>query len=69
MNKKIFNYDFKNFNNFEMQLYPILIKKLKTCCYPKVWTGVDNQKQIDDLNSKKKQLYQHKNIKSILKKI
>ena len=72
MNKKIFNYDFKNFNNFEMQLYPILIKKLKTSVVtPKgFWTGVDNQKQIDDLNSKKKNNYINiKNIKSILKKI
>ena len=54
MNKKTLNKNFKEFKNFEKELYPSIIKKHK--CDLKVPNGffasVDNVKDISKLNSK-----------------
>ena len=70
MNKKIFNFKFDKFYNFENEFYPILIKKLKTKIYsPKgFWTAMDNTKQISLLNSKKNYLM-YNSIRKIKQKL
>ena len=70
MNKKIMKINFKNFKNFEKQLYPMIIKRFK--CNFKVFTGfwhsVDNMKDIDITkreNDKKK----YNSVKKLIKKL
>ena len=52
MNKNILNLNFKNFENFERQLYPKIIKyKCNFKEFKGFWHSIDNIKDID--NTKK----------------
>ena len=70
MNKKLLKINFKNFKNFEKQLFPKIIKKFK-CDFKDFkgfWHSVDNMKDID--NTKKKNNQKKFNeIRKIIKKI
>ena len=70
MNKNILNLNFKNFENFERQLYPKIIKKYK-CNFKEFkgfWHSIDNIKDID--NTKKINNYiKFTGIKKITKKL
>jgi len=67
MSSNILKVDFKNYINFEKELYPKIIKKYK-CKFanPKgFWHSIDNTKDIDILN-KKNSLKKHSSIKKLL---
>ena len=78
LNQKVLEIKFKNFDNFEKQLYPLIIKKYK--CDFKVfngfWHSVDNVKDIESVkrenNFKKyiklKKLTKKLNVKKFLEK-
>ena len=70
INKKILKNNFKNYENFEKQLYPRVIKSFK-CNFKEFkgfWHSIDNIKDID--NTKKKYNYnKYKGIKKIIKKL
>lgn len=70
INKKILMSNFKNFNNFEKNFYPLIIKKFKTNLehISGSWNSVDNMKDIKELNDKtdKKKFAE---IEKIIKKI
>ena len=70
MNKNLLKINFKNFKNFEKQLFPKIIKKFK-CDFKDFkgfWHSVDNMKDID--NTKKKNNQKKFNeIRKIIKKI
>ena len=55
MNKDILKHNFKNYQNFEKEFYPLMIKKYKTLFKELVgrWYSIDNQKDIKLLNEKK----------------
>ena len=54
INTKILRLSFRNFNNFEKQLYPIIIKKYKTnfVSLNGFWYSIDNIKDINIANDK-----------------
>ena len=54
MNKKILNENFKNFENFEKDFYPRVIKKYKSDIHSLqgFWYAMDNIKDYDILNKK-----------------
>ena len=60
---------FKNFNNFEKDFYPKIIKKFKSDFnhIQGTWYSIDNQKDVNFLNEKKTSKYL--SIKKILKKL
>ena len=70
MNKNLLQINFKNFENFEKQLFPKIIKKFK-CDFKNFngfWHSVDNMKDID--STKKKNNHKKFNeIRKIIKKI
>ena len=55
MNKEVLKHNFKDFQNFEKEFYPIVIKKYKTIFKELLgkWYSIDNQKDINLLNEKK----------------
>ena len=70
LKKNLLNVDFKDFTNFEKELYPTIIKKYK-CNYSILngfWHSIDNIKDIDHLNKKNnsKKFY---GIKILIKKL
>ena len=69
INKKIMDLRFKNFNNFEKDFYPKIIKKFKSDFnhIQGTWYSIDNQKDVNFLNEKKTSKYL--SIKKILKKL
>ena len=70
MNKILLNTNFKNFKNFEKQLFPKIIKKFKCDFrdFKGFWHSIDNMKDIDD-TQKKNNLKKFNEIKKIIKKI
>ena len=70
INKNVLKINFKNFENFEKQLYPRVIKKFK-CNFKEFkgfWHSIDNIKDIE--NTKKKYNYvKYNGIKKIIKKL
>ena len=49
INKKILNFNFKNYDNFEKKIYPKFIKKYNSS-FVKIdgfWHSVDNIKDVD----------------------
>ena len=70
INKDILDMNFKNFENFEKQLYPKIIKKFN-CDFKEFkgfWHSIDNIKDIE--NTKKKNNYiKFNGIKKITKKL
>lgn len=54
INKKILNENFKNYNNFEKDFYPKIIKKYKAGIYilKGFWYAMDNIKDLEILNEK-----------------
>ena len=66
MSKKTLKINFASFTNFEKQLYPIIIKKLKSdfCNLEGFWYSVDNIKDLQNLKRKNNE----RNFK-ILKKL
>jgi hypothetical protein len=72
MNLKLLKTSFKNFVNFEKELYPKIIKKYKCdLATPKgYWHSIDNTKDMDILNKKnnsKKFFGIRKIIKNLIK--
>jgi len=69
INKKIMNLSFKNYNNFEKEFYPKIIKKFKSDFrhIKGTWYSIDNQKDIDSLNEKK--TIKYLSVSKILKKL
>ncbi|MBI29386.1 MAG: hypothetical protein CMI95_05805 [Pelagibacteraceae bacterium] len=69
MNKKVLNHSFKNFSNFEKELYPLLIKKYKSDfgSIKGFWHSIDNMKDLDSLK-KTNNLNKFRAIKLIEKK-
>ena len=70
LKKKFMKINFKNFVNFEKAFYPKIIKKKNTSFFNinGTWFSVDNQKDIQSLNSKQNQI-SYKLIKNIKIKI
>ena len=70
MNKKIMKINFKNFKNFEKQLYPMIIKRFK--CNFKVFTGfwhsVDNMKDIY-ITKRENDKNKYNSVKKLIKKL
>lgn len=70
MSKRLLKINFKNFKNFEKQLYPRIIKKYK--CNLKefngFWHSVDNMKDIDN-TLKNKNYKKYNKIQKLIKKI
>ena len=54
MNKEVLKHNFKDFQNFEKEFYPLVIKKYKTIFKELLgkWYSIDNQKDINLLNEK-----------------
>ena len=70
LSKKVLKFNFKNYKNFEKQLYPIVIKKLK-CNFKEFngfWHSIDNIKDINN-TKKEKNLDKYTDINKILKKL
>jgi len=68
LNKKILTKEVKNYKNFEVNLYPRIIKKYK-CKFQKFsgfWHSIDNVKDIKVLKNDKKK---RKKISNLLKKL
>ena len=70
LDKKLLNINFKNFKNFEKQLFPKIIKKFKCDFrdFKGFWHSIDNMKDIDD-TQKKNNLKKFNEIRKIIKKI
>ena len=70
MNKKVLNINFKNFKNFEKQLYPIIIKKFKSNfeIFKGFWHSIDNMKDVD-VTRKENDIKKYNNIKKLIVKI
>ena len=70
MSKRLLKMNFKNYKNFEKQLYPRIIKKYK--CNLKefngFWHSVDNMKDIDN-TLKNKNYKKYNKIQKLIKKI
>ena len=67
LKNKILNHNIKNFKNFEVDLYPKVIKTYK-CKFHKLsgfWHSIDNIKDIKILKSDKSK----KSINNLLKKL
>ena len=66
MNKKLLNFDFKNYDNFEKKIYPKFIKKYKSN-FVKIdgfWHSVDNIKDIDE-TKKRNNIKKYEKLKKI----
>jgi len=70
MNKKIFKINFSKFNNFEKELYPLMIKKFKSdfCNLEGFWYSIDNMKDLESVK-KKNNTNNFKLIKNLENKI
>ena len=69
INKKVIKKNFSNYNNFEKQLYPWIIKNFK-CSISYLngfWHAIDNIKDIDVVNKNKN--YMFSQVKKILNKV
>lgn len=69
-NKRILNINFKNYKNFEKELYPLLIKKFR--CDFKIfsgfWHSIDNIKDILSIK-KENNFNKYNKIKKLIKKL
>lgn len=70
LKKKILNLNFKDFDNFEKQLYPLIIKKFK--CKFKIfngfWHSIDNIKDIENIK-KENNYFKYTKLKILTKKL
>ncbi len=70
LNRSILNKNFKNYDNFEKELYPRIIrsKKVNLVEIKKFWHSIDNHKDIEDINNQKNS-YKFKYLKKIKNKL
>ena len=69
INKKILNFNFKNYDNFEKKIYPKFIKKYNSS-FVKIdgfWHSVDNIKDVDE--TKKRNMRKFSKLNKIKKKL
>ena len=67
-NYEILKNNFKSYKNFEKRFYPLIIKRYK-CGFHNIdgfWSSVDNQKDLELLNSKNNK-FNYRNVEKLRK--